>query len=107
MTKLIAYYYKCKACKRNCYTEVEDDNRLPDGCLYGENSSWYLDGKSKPYVKKMFASDLIKNMEYLISTHGDMPIFIEHEDNDDVYIVTDGNKGFIISKSPITWKDTT
>ena len=45
------------------------------------------------------ASELINCLNYLIETHGDLPVFVEHENNNEVYVITDSSVGFFISKS--------
>ena len=46
----------------------------------------------------MKASELINALTYLIETHGDLPMFVEHESNDKVFIITLPDIGFFISK---------
>ena len=50
----------------------------------------------------MKASKLIECLNYLVNTHGDLSVFVEHESNPNVYIITDSNIGFIISKDEFT-----
>jgi hypothetical protein len=52
---------------------------------------------------KMLAGELINNLNYLIETHGNLPIFIEHENNSKVVITTIADIGFVIGKSDFGW----
>ncbi|MFA5760210.1 MAG: hypothetical protein WC877_00345 [Dehalococcoidales bacterium] len=46
----------------------------------------------------MKASELIESLNYLINTYGDLSVFTEHENNDQIYVITLPDIGFIISK---------
>lgn len=47
----------------------------------------------------MKSSELIETLHNLIDTYGDLPIFSEHEVNDQIYITILPDIGFVISKT--------
>ena len=47
----------------------------------------------------MKSSELIKTLQILTDSFGDLPIFLEHEVNNEIYITVLPDIGFILSKT--------